>query len=178
MPRTPSINLARGRSQSFIDRFLNWALSIGRVIVIVTEFIALLVFLMRFDLDRQIIDLHSKINQEQIIVKLLNKNETTFRNLQDRLKNINTLEKQAPQQALILHDIFSLVPAAVNIDQISFESGIIQIEATTQNPQTITSFLKALRTYPQLTGVAVDKVENKTSTATIVIGITAKIKKT
>src|SRR5258706_9366482 len=99
MLKSPAINLAKGRGQTFLDRFLNWALSIGRVVVIVTEAVALTAFLYRFNLDRQIIDLHSRINQEQIIVKLLNNNETTFRSLQDRLSLINKLSQQAPERA-------------------------------------------------------------------------------
>ena len=79
-----SINLLKQQT-SLVDRFIDWALTIGRLLVILTEIVALSAFIYRFSLDRQLIDLHSKITQEQAIANYLNNNEKKYRNLQDRL---------------------------------------------------------------------------------------------
>ena len=67
----PSINLFKDKNKNFFDLFIKWALSIGRVVVIATEAIALSAFLYRFSLDQQLIDLNDKIVQKQALVKLL-----------------------------------------------------------------------------------------------------------
>ncbi|MDE2025485.1 MAG: hypothetical protein KGJ07_03255, partial [Patescibacteria group bacterium] len=82
MSANTTINLVRGRRPRVLDQFVGWALTIGRVVVILTELIALGAFLYRFGLDRQLVDLHDKIAQEQSIVDLLKQNENSYRNLQ------------------------------------------------------------------------------------------------
>src|SRR6185312_966933 len=96
MQKTSSItiNLAKHRGESFVDRFIRFALTTGRVVVILTEVIALGAFLYRFTLDRTLVDLHDRIQQGQAVVNLLKDNETTFRNLQDRLALASTLTKE------------------------------------------------------------------------------------
>lgn len=176
MPKTPTINLGKGRGQTFVDRFLAWALSVGRVIVILTEGIALGAFLYRFDLDRQIIDLHSKINQEQIIVNLLNKNENTFRNLQQRLHIISVIGPQADRQVTLFTDLFSAVPQGVSLEILGLSSGVIQIEATSQSSESLSLFLRQLQAVPEVANVSVDRIENKTTIARIIITISGRLK--
>jgi hypothetical protein len=178
MPKSAAINLAKGRGQTFLDRFLNWALSVGRVVVILTEAIALFAFLYRFNLDRQIIDLHSRINQEQIIVKLLNNNETTYRSLQDRLASINTLSKEAPEEAKTINDIFGLIPSEINFKQMNITKDTVQIEVSGQSADQFAALIKQLRGYSKISSTSVDKIENKTSTATIIMSLTVKLKST
>lgn len=177
MPRTPAINLAKGRGISFIDRFLNWALSIGRVIVILTEGVALGAFLFRFSLDRDIIDLHSKINQEEIIVKLLNKNETIFRNVQDRLALIKILDKQADSRVTMLGDLFTLIPAAVHVEGVKLDADTLQIETSAQNPDVLSTLIKQLKVHPKVASVSIGKIENRTTTASILITLSVKLRK-
>src|SRR3989344_9329514 len=86
-----SINLYKGKSRNFIDRFILWTLSAGRLIIILTEILALSAFLYRFSLDRNLIDLNDKIKNEEIILNYLKKNEENFRSIQDRLSTIDKL---------------------------------------------------------------------------------------
>src|SRR3990167_7632931 len=79
-----SINLVRSH-MGLLDQFIKWALSIGRVVVILVELVALATFLYRFTLDRQIIDLREKIKQEQAVLTFLKPREDKYRNIQERL---------------------------------------------------------------------------------------------
>src|SRR5689334_11570583 len=87
------INLLPNKGDSLFEQFLSWALTVGRLLIIITETLALSVFLYRFVLDVQIIDLHDKIKQESAIIDNLKDQEESFRNLQTRLllaKNFDT----------------------------------------------------------------------------------------
>jgi hypothetical protein len=47
-----------------LGKFLVWALSIGRYIVIFTELIVILAFLSRFKLDRDLADLNQSVREK------------------------------------------------------------------------------------------------------------------
>jgi predicted negative regulator of RcsB-dependent stress response len=89
-----SINLLRNDKKETVEHIINWAVTIGRVLVVVVELAALAAFLYRFTLDNQLQDLHSKIKQEQAIIEIQKKNEDTYRNLQDRLSIISSFTKR------------------------------------------------------------------------------------
>ncbi len=72
------INLLPNKGDSLLDQFLSWALNIGRLLVIITETLALSVFLFRFSLDVQIIDLHDKIKAASRVVENFKESEETF----------------------------------------------------------------------------------------------------
>src|SRR4029078_3722140 len=81
----PSINLLPRKGEGFLTQFLNWAVNIGRLLIIITETVALATFLYRFNLDMKIVDLPHDIKQKSFIVKNSKVYEESFRNLQERL---------------------------------------------------------------------------------------------
>lgn len=171
-----TINLAKGRGESFVDRFIVWALNIGRVVIILTEAVALSAFLYRFSLDRTLVDLHDRIAQEQAVVKLLRSNEDKFRNLQDRLSLAKQIIAQSNQTTTSFRDIISYIPPEIQITNISYAVDNIKIEGTTQSVQPISTLVNKLKNYPLISSVSVDKIDNRTATATLAITITATFK--
>lgn len=171
----PSINLLKDQKKNFTDKFLDWSLTIGRVVVILTEGIALAAFIYRFALDRELIDLRDNIKDKQAIVNAASSNEDKFRNLQQRLRLIAVLQTdETPQK--ILSDITAFIPSDVFTKSIVFSLDRIKIEANARSATSLAKFVTAVRTYPKVTSVSIDKIENKTSSGTIVISITATLK--
>lgn len=171
------INLFKSRKGTFLDHFMKWALTIGRVVVILTEAIALSAFLYRFTLDQQLIELHDTIKQKQSLVKLLKNNEDTFRNIQERLINASSLSETEKQTATIFNDIFNFSSSDLLFNTISLSENQIKIDARLQSVSTLTNFIKQLKDHPKIGSVSLDKIENKTTSSIIVVGITATIKK-
>src|SRR5581483_11165468 len=83
-----SLNLLTHPHTNFLDTFLGWALTVGRFMIILTETIALVVFLYRFGLDENLVELHGDIKNDQAILNQMTSYETSFRNLQFRLQTI------------------------------------------------------------------------------------------
>src|SRR3990167_1463025 len=77
--------------RTLVGKLLRWALTYGRYIIISTEIIVLFAFILRFSLDRQITDLNEEIEQKAAIVAANKGFESSFRNLQSRTQQINTL---------------------------------------------------------------------------------------
>lgn len=174
--KSTSINLVKGKEKDFFDKFINWALTIGRLVVILTETIALSAFLYRFSLDRQLIDLRDQIKQKEAIVKLLKNNEDKFRNLQDRLVLASKTEDTSSKTVAILKETINLAPKGFVFNTLNVSKDSIKINANAQSVTALTNFIKSLRDNPNITSVSLDKIENKTASALIVVGITATIK--
>jgi Tfp pilus assembly protein PilN len=168
-----SINLVRGRKPHFFDQFVSWALTIGRGLVILTEMVALGAFLYRFGLDRQLVDLHDKIVQQQNIVRFLKKTEDSYRNLQSRLSLAQTIVKNEDQTVKSYLDITNLIPSDMSVTDIIFSQKDVKIDADIRTINTLTTFISNLKSYPNIESVSINKIENKTTTAIISISVTA-----
>lgn len=175
---TPQINLIKDKKVSFTDKFINWALTIGRLVVILIELLALSAFIYRFSLDRKIIDLHSKIKQEQAIVNYLKNNETTYRNLQDRILLASNFSSSGPSIFKISKDVLSFVPKDMIINSFYINKNRININANVQSALSLNQFMNALKNYPSTDTVSLDNIENKPASSIIIFNATVLIKQT
>lgn len=155
---------------------MTWALGIGRVLVILTEVVALSAFLYRFSLDRQLIDLHDTIKSKQAIINLLKKSEDTYRNLQNRLALAKTLIQSENLTNKTITDILSLAPSDVLFTNFTLSGNQIIIEVKTQSIASLRNFVNVLKSYPQISSVDVNKIENRTTSGVIIMGINASLK--
>ena len=177
MPKKlPTINLVKTKHIDFFERFIGWALTIGRLVVIGTELIALICFVYRFSLDSQLIDLHSKIKQEQAVINFLKKDEETYRNLQDRLSVAGTFSSLGTEKIKIFNDVLGLTPQGITFTNFSLDSDRIQMAADVESVFSLSSFVESLKTYPKIDSVSIDKIENRPSTGLIKITITTTLK--
>ena len=166
--KTSSINLLRNRQGEFLGKFMDWALTIGRFLVMATELIALSAFLYRFSLDRALIDLHSKIKQEELYIKALKNNEDKYRNLQDRIALASNFSNNGIQKIQIFQDVLNFTPIGLNIDNIIVNESTISINAVAQNTSSLNLFTNSLKTYPKLKKLNLNSIYIKPSSGLIV----------
>lgn len=180
MPKTTSIsiNLAKNRGISLTDRLLGFVLTIGRVIIIATELIALGAFIYRFSLDQTLVALHDSISQQVAIVNLLSGNEALFRNMQNRFSLASALLQQGSNQPTYLTDVVSFAPFDMNIQTIAVATDAIRIEATVHSVDSLTTFVNKLKSYKPVASVSIDRISNQTTTDVITVDITANLKQT
>jgi Tfp pilus assembly protein PilN len=176
--KTPSVNLLKTKGNDFIDRFISWALTIGRMVIILTETIALVAFLYRFILDRQLIDQRDRITQTAAVIKAFQSSEKNYRNLQSRLDIISKVDKQATDQTTMFSDIVNNAPNGIRFNTVTVSTNGIHIDADVQTIGSLTAFVNKMKQNPNILSVSIDKIENKTSDSTIGVGISAKIKST
>lgn len=174
MRQSPSINLVR-KPENFIDRFINWALTAGRLLVIVTELIALGAFLYRFSLDRELLDLRSKIKQEESIVTLLKDSEETYRNLHNRIFLASNFGKQGQDKVKIVKDVIDFAPPGLIFNNLSIQEEKLKVNANIPSVSTLSNFVKLLKNYKRIERVSIDKIENRPASAIITVTITATL---
>lgn len=158
--RPITINLLKRHDISLFDSIFNWALSVGRLLIIITQFIALGAFLFRFVLDRQIIDLNDVIQDKQTVVKFLEKDEKTYRSLQKRLEVIGKYQDDASEQVEMLTGMVDLARGKMELTSFSFTSTSVTIEGVTSSGSMLQQFISQLRTYPGIAAVSIDTIEN------------------
>lgn len=171
-----SINLLKNNKKDLINKIINWTLTIGRGVVVLTELIALSAFLYRFSLDRQLIDLHSQIKQEQAIVAYLKNNEDKYRNLQDRLALASNFSNSSNKRSTIFKDIWGIAKDDVSITSITLNKNRINLNANLTSTSSLTNFVNLLKKYPNIQTLSLDNIENAPSSTLITISITAILK--
>lgn len=174
--KSASINLIKTDRKETIDHVVNWALTIGRALIILVEVIALSALLYRFVLDNQIRDLHTKIKQEQAILESQKKNEETYKNLQDRLSVISSVSDKGSDSVKIFKDIVAFAPLGMTFSNISLTESAIRIETNVSSVLPLSYFINSLKTYKDVQAISIDKIENKTANAVITVSISVTLK--
>ncbi len=173
--KSPSINLLRKEEGKF-DSFITWSLTVGRIVVILTEAIAFSAFLYRFSLDRQLIDLNDKIKVKQKTLDSLKNDEQTYRNLQQRLATISKIKDQAPEATKTLSEVLTLTPSDLFVTSFNLSPTSMSIKANTPSTDSLAKFIANLKSYKRVASVSIDKIEDKTSSSTIIVLVTAILK--
>jgi hypothetical protein len=138
------INLLPRGGETIVDQFLSWALTIGRLLVIIVETLALSVFLYRFAVDMQIIDLHDKIEHASIIVANYTEGETTYRDLHERLAYAKEYDAKKDKSLTVLKDIVSLGEGKVTFINVIVNSETVEVEATAPSASTLSLITSSL----------------------------------
>lgn len=173
--KMPQINLVHQKG-IYIDTFLHWALTTGRLLIIITETVALSAFAMRFQLDNDNVNLHDKIKQQQAIVSLLQHNEDTYRNLQDRLTIIKQTEAISQKESNTFFSLLKIIPSTVQVSSFSFSPSKLQLQIDTNSTTALQDFITILTSQPTISNVSIDKIDNKISQGMISVTVSAAIK--
>lgn len=154
-----NINLIGKPKESLTDDILKWAINAGKIIIIVTELVALSALAYRFTMDRKIIDLHDQIKKADLFVKAQAAKEADYRSIQNRLTDIALTEKDTETKVAIINDILSAISqgtfASTNLT-VSQES--ISINGVAYSIFPINNFIEALKTNPNVTSISLDEV--------------------
>jgi hypothetical protein len=171
-----SINLLKNKDADFFGKFIKWTLTVGRLIVIVTEIIALSAFVYRFTLDKQLIDLRSEIKQKQTIVEGQRENEKKYRDLHDRILLASGFANLSQERHKILKDILGLTPQGITLNNLSLDNDKINIDTNVRATSSLGIFVNLLKNYPSIDSISIDNIENRPQENFIVVSMTATLK--
>ena len=176
--KSTSINLIKKDKNQLTDQIVNWAMSIGRVLIIIVEIIALSAFIYRFVLDNQLRDLNSKIKQEQEILNSQKQKEIEYRNLQDRLTLEASMVNQGKEKAQTLKNIIDLTPQGISFTSLNFTNNLVSIQLNTASVFPLNVFINSLKKYTLTNYISINSIENRSSSAVINVGLTINLKNT
>ncbi len=153
------INLTLRARKSIQSAFLKWAVSAGKLIIIGTELIALSALGYRFMIDKKIIDLHDEIDREIALVEIQKDREQEFRDIQNRLAQIKSIEDKNK----IRFDTISKITGAISkgvftTDNLVINEQRIQFEGASLSIFSIYNFIEELKNDSNIYAITLDEV--------------------
>lgn len=130
-------------------KFVRWLLSSGRYVLIFVEAIVLLAFISRFKLDTDLSERKDAIEQQIPYLESLKPYEILIRQTQLKLSTIGNIKSTTANYSLILKKIADQTPPGVKLISLNLvkDAGrvTIQINATSQSNNDLTSFVAGLK---------------------------------
>ena len=145
---------------SFWGKFLKWALTSGRYIIILTEVVVIAAFLSRFKLDSDLADLAERVEGKKKILEALSENERLFRLAQARLGAVAGLTGKQLGSMPILIDLDSSIPdnGGVVIDRVGVSSSEISLGGTSRSEAGLGELLTRLSRNPKWKSVELSDI--------------------
>jgi hypothetical protein len=158
-----SINLAKENGISSIDKFINWALAIGRLLIIITEVIAVAAFIYRFSLDERLVNLHTAIKQKQAIVVSFRNDENKYRNLQDRIALAKNTSEKGTKISQAISNFGKLIPGQIKINNLAINKGQVSMNLGIAAVPVLADLINTLKSYEGIKSISIDSIENNPS---------------
>lgn len=105
--------------------FLHWALTVGRILIIVTEIVALVIFGLSILLTQQKNDLKEEIERLSVRVDEQAPFEKEFRNVQSRINEVKRLRNSHFKQTNVVDEFQELLPRGITLDKFVVEEDIV-----------------------------------------------------
>lgn len=158
-PSQVSINLIGKPKTSFAHDFAKWTFNAGRIIIAVTELVALGALGYRFYVDSKIIDLHDKIKTEQAFVSRDAQLESKYRSIQTRLSNIKTTEANTNIKIGLMNSIIQTVSTGnFSSTTLTIDQETINFEGIAVSIFPINSFIDTLKKNTNIASISLDDV--------------------
>lgn len=165
--KTVEVNLLPGEDleERPGGKFLKWALSWGKRIVIVTEGIVILAFLSRFWLDTTVADLAEQITSKKNIVAASANFEAKFRNTPERITKAKEINSQV-SVITILDRTRTLIPPRVTVSQMIVNGTGVSFSGTADE-QSLALLVTAFRKSADFTDLTVERITKTSPSMTI-----------
>ena len=144
-------------TESPLGKFLSWALSAGRYIVVFTELIVILTFLSRFTLDRQLTDLNEEILKKQAILDSYEDLETKIRSIQAKAKFLSKIE-DAQQLVPVTKFVLEKIPDDIIFEDFDTRDDKFIISGKSYSQTSLANFIDVLKAETTFADVNLDKI--------------------
>lgn len=126
---------------SFWGKFLKWALSTGRYMVILTELVVIVAFLSRFKLDKDLADLSDNIAGKKAVIDASAVYEKQFRTIQSRLSAAEKMIDGQTGVAAIVDLVTTRIVPGVRLSTVSVIGSEVLVSGTAASDQAFGDFV-------------------------------------
>jgi Tfp pilus assembly protein PilN len=170
LPKDPFLNTP-------IGKLLQWALSVGRYLVIFTELVVIVSFASRFTLDRRITDLNSAIHQKEIVIQSFGEVEQNIRDTQKKITSYQQVEQQE-NVAAIFPVLTAVTPQDVSLTELQMRPGKVTISGTSPSNVSLGLLINNLQVSGRFTDITIERIGTaKDSNSGLGFKIEATVKK-
>lgn len=179
MPASPAINLLPQEElkRNWGSRALDWALTFGRYVVILTELVVIVAFLARFGYDRRLDDLYETIKQKQLFIEANADFETKFRGVQARLLTAKQAMSSQLGAVSVFETFSSIVPSDVKFVNFSFIEDSFRLTGIASSETGLARLVNGLLAAPNLSNVAISSIVTSADQPGLEFTVTGNYKK-
>lgn len=158
------IDLGKKNTDTATNTAFKWAINSGRIIIVVVELLTLGALGFRFFIDRQIVDLNEKIKTQQGFISGQAPKERGYRNLQQRLSDINSLSIASEKQIEFINSLTKILSSTSFItSSINATDEGISVDGQVYTIFTLTNLVDTLKKNPNIVSISVDDVTSADS---------------
>lgn len=142
-------------------KLLQWSISVGRWIVVLTEFVVICAFLSRFYFDTQLANLFDEIKQKKAIVASAATFEENFRQTQEKMKIIKDLLSSNQKPSTLVKDVSQSLPLDVTLTRIAINENEITISGYSFSESSLKLFINELSKKSGLANVSLGSISSR-----------------
>lgn len=145
-----SINLLPRDSFKFstTGKALKWATTVGRVLVVLTEFVVLLAFASRFYFDKKLDDLGEVLIQKEAQIAAYGGVEAEMRKVLAKQLPVETLQKGGLGFVSKIDSLTQILPAGTVLDSLSLDKSGLAITGKAQSEYGFAQFVSGVKKMP------------------------------
>lgn len=159
---------------SFWGRFLKWAVTAGRYIIIVTEMIVIMAFLSRFKLDKDLADLAANLQGQKSVLEAQEEVEREFRDVQARLEMADQILAIRPTTIEEMDKLIQKLSPEVKLSEWTIERGKMSVQAEIYSEVAAGKLISRLVEDPDIKSVEVTDFDADISSG-IKLGLSIKL---
>lgn len=144
---------------SLVGRILKWALTAGKSIVILTEFVVILAFLSRFKLDMDLNDLNEVIVQKQAIVESYADVEKQMRDLQTHLAVLAKANERNIGIRKFADDLAAKMPKEITLESLEVGKGLLSLKGGSSSEVGLAALLNQFKSGGSYNSVNIGEVQ-------------------
>jgi Tfp pilus assembly protein PilO len=138
---------------STLGKALKWATTVGRVLVVLTEFVVLLAFASRFYFDKKLDDLNTTITQKQAQIEAYSQIETDIRKILAKQQPVKLQQTGSLSFKTRIDELTRILPAGTVLDSLTLGNGALAISGKAQSEYGFAQFLSGLKKLPKVKGI-------------------------
>ncbi len=152
------INLLPKDSFEFsgLGKILKWTTSVGRVLVVMTEFVVILAFASRFYFDKKLNDMSETIDGKLAIIQNYSDTETQVRDILARQQAINNYLTNRINIAAKFTELGGIIPPGVTLDSMDLTGKNLSIRGSAGSEASYAQLLLALKSNGNLSKISLD----------------------
>lgn len=163
-------------AESSLGKFLGWALTTGRYIVIFTELIVIIAFISRFTLDRRLNAINESILAKQAKIQAFSELETTIRGLQEKGEFVHGITA-VRHPADWLEFLLEVTPADIVYDQLSVTpNSTISLRGVSFSQDSLSNTITEIKKDPDVEEVVLSTVETSDRSSGISFALQIQLK--
>ena len=163
-------------SYSALGKFLTWATTSGRVLVVLTEFVVLLAFGSRFYFDKKVNDLKEEVDQKQVQIQAFADTERTIRTILNKQTPINNYLTKNIAFGEMYDELGRIMPTGVKLEKLTLDSTGMSLVGESDSELGFGQLLQGLKRYQAVTRLAKKEPNFDQSTGTVKFNIQTTFK--